>query len=74
MFCIYANKLVEKICIYTFNQAIKAQKNTFKRKKYHSNYKRTKLARLTESRDSLQPLTTHKKDTPTYGRYPLPCI
>jgi hypothetical protein len=32
MFCIYANKLVEKICIYTFNQAIKAQKNTFKRK------------------------------------------
>lgn len=39
MFCIYANKLVEKICIYTFNQAIKAQKNTFKRKKYHSNYK-----------------------------------
>ena len=65
MFCIYANKLVEKICIYTFNQAIKAKK-TFKRKKYYSNYKRTKLALLTESRDSLQPLTTHKKDTPMH--------
>jgi hypothetical protein len=52
---------------YAYTHSIKLSKHKkihSKEKKYHSNYKRTKLAHLTESRDSLQPLTTNKKDTP----------